>query len=211
MSIAIDVLGGDEAAAMFAEAGRQAPFAQANTLTALAKRTHEVRRNSLGDEFTLRKATFVRSTIRRTVALKTRLEATVYVDPEKNFLAKFEAGGPKEPQGEHIAVPLPDVQRTAKSGIIVKAMRPKALLDNPKAAKVRTPRGLFIVLERNAVKKKGLGRRTEYLYELKPRVVVRPQLGLERTAQRITEQEFTAIASREIDRALSSAKQPRRA
>lgn len=206
MNAEIDILGKDEAKAMFDEIGRQAPFAQAKTLTALAKRTHEVKRAALDDLFTLRKPTFVKSTIRRTVALKTRLEASVYVDPEKDFLAKFEEGGPKKPKGENLTVPLPDVTRTAKSGIIVKNMRPKALLENPRAKKIRTPNGVFIVLEKNANKKQGLGRRTEFLYELRPEVMLRPTLGLEKTANAITEAEFEAIANREIENALATAR-----
>lgn len=208
MKTEIDVLGTDIAREMFEEIGRQAPFAQALTLTNLAKRTHEKKRAELDTIFTLRKAPFIKSTIRRTVALKSRLEASVYIDPDpkKDFLAKFEDGGPKQPRGTHIAVPLPDVKRSAKSGVIVAKMRPKALLENPKAKKIRTPNGVFIVLERNASKKQGLGRRTEFLYELRPRVMIRPELKLAATAYLVTEQEFEKFADAAIERALATAK-----
>jgi len=201
MDAKIDVLGTDEARAMFAEIGRQAPFATALTLNGLANGTQKETREDVRARFRLRRPDFVLNTIFRKpgedMATKTSLHAAVRVDDRRDFLAKFETGGEKAgTQGHRIAIPI-DV-RTNKADIITKANRPSAVLKKPRVSLV----GSII---RQAVGR-GKSLSSKLLYVLKPSVRIPDKLDMREAAQTVTDREFATIAGNAIDRAMASAK-----
>lgn len=82
-------------------------------LNRTANEMQDAIREGLGSRFTLRRKAFIQQTIYRKpgpdgdFATKDRLVAGVRINPERDILAKFEAGGQKTPrEGKSIAVPL---------------------------------------------------------------------------------------------------------
>lgn len=105
---------------------RQAPFAISKAVNDLMLDGQRRVQTGLGEHFTLRRRTFVERTIKvRRWANKRSLVATVGVDPTRDFLAKFEAGGVKRPAGRALAVPIE--ARRGKTGVVVKSMRVREL------------------------------------------------------------------------------------
>lgn len=201
MDTRLTVLGSDEAKAMFAEIGKQAPFALALTLNGLANGTQQETRREVRERFTLRRPDFVLNTIYRKpgedVATKSKPEAGVRIDDRRDFLAKFEAGGVKQnTDGHRIAIPV-DVRRN-KNEIITTANRPKALLAKPRIALV----GNII---RQAIGR-GRAATTRVLYMLKPSVKIPDRLSMRENAEKVLSNDFDRIAGDAIDRALNTAR-----
>lgn len=198
---AVQVIGVDLAAQMFRDIGDQALFAQAQTLNGLANTTQAVVRDSLDEWATLRRPEFVRNTIYRKpvedFATKARLQAGVRVHPERNFLAKFEAGGEKTGRdGHRIAIPI-DVRRN-KNEVVTAANRPRKLLTKKGVALADG-----VIVQRI---KQGAARVTRLLYLLKDSVRIAPKLRMAEHAQDVARLDFVPIASEAIDRALSTAR-----
>lgn len=110
----------------FNSLSRQVPFAASKAVNNLAVLGQRRVQAGLGERFTLRRRTFVERTVKMLRwANKRMLVATVAIDPRRDFLAKFEAGGVKKPQGNFLTVPV--AVRRNKSDIIVKSMRVREL------------------------------------------------------------------------------------
>lgn len=157
---------------------RQLPFATSKALNVSANRAQQAIRANVQKHFTLRRPQFVLNTIKINSAdraTKTKLDVTIRVDPERDFLAKFEAGGIKQArEGKSIAIPQ-DVRRN-KADIIPKAQRPRALLASRRGQKGRvfaTPRAILEMVGRAAQ------RTTRTLYLLKAQVRIPKRLGFE--------------------------------
>lgn len=206
MDIQIKVTGTNAVRDELRRIGRQAPFAMSVALNNTANDAQKAIRGGLS-AFTLRRKTFVENTIYRKpgqdFATKTKLVATVRVNPERDFLAQHEEGGDKRPRsGANVAIPLPAVQPD-RSVVIPRRLRPSGLRTNGQVRKVVTPAGTFLVRNRPG---KGKGRlegwRTEFLYLLKPVVRVRPRLSFHANATKAIDASFARHALAGIDRAI---------
>lgn len=118
------------------QAGDQLPFAASVGLNRTADEIQVAIRQTLDNKFTLRRKTFIERTIYRKpgedFASKTKLQARVRVNDERDVLSKFERGGEKRPrQGRALVIPI-DVKRN-KSDIVPKSQSVRALLDSGKA------------------------------------------------------------------------------
>lgn len=101
----------------------QLPYAMSRAANAVVNRAQQAIQGSLEDKFTLRRGTFIRNTIYRNpqtdFANKSQspIQATVRVDPSRDYLAKFETDTSKSAQsGGSLAVPI--VRESDKSMII---------------------------------------------------------------------------------------------
>lgn len=89
----------------------QLPFAYSLGLNKLVTGAQQAIQRTLDERFTLRRREFVERTIYRKpgadFATRSKLEASVRVNPERNQLAKFELGGEKRSRsGKDVAVPV---------------------------------------------------------------------------------------------------------
>lgn len=185
-----------EALTYLQQVSQQAPFAISLALNKVGPHAQENIRNHARRTFTLRRETFVLNTIkinREDRATKTRQSTIVRIDPERNFLAKFEDAGQKTARdGGSVAVPTEHVRR-GKTDIIAKAQRPRALLDSKAAMG-----GRIVKTDKVIVVFKGRGRMaiTKILYVLRRVVPIRPRLRFQVMAieavQRTWRDEMTA-------------------
>ena len=211
MKIGLNVNGEAALRKALQDIGRQAPYALSLALNDTANDAQTSVRDGLSNAFTLRRAEFVKRTIYRNratdFARKDRLQAIVRVNPERDFLAQHEEGGRKVPMsGSNVAVPLPAVQPNA-TAVVPRSLRPAALRRNAQVRKITTKNGTFLVRNRPGTGKGRLvGWRTEFLYELKRSVPIRPRLKMLDTASRSVDATFVARALQGIDRALASAR-----
>ena len=105
---------------------RQAPFAISKAVNDLMVHGQRRVQAGLSEHFTLRRRTWVERTVKvQRWANKRSLVATVGIDPTRDVLAKFEAGGRKTPRGNFLTVPV--AVRRNKSDIIIKSMRVREL------------------------------------------------------------------------------------
>jgi hypothetical protein len=165
-----------EALTYLQRVSQQAPFAISLALNKVGAHAQENIRNHARRTFTLRRETFVLNTIkinREDRATKTRQSTIVRIDPERNFLAKFEDAGQKTARdGGNVAVPTEFVRRS-KNDIIPKAQRPRSLLDSKAALG-----GRVVKTDKVIVQFSGRGRSavTKVLYVLRRVVPIRPRL-----------------------------------
>lgn len=211
MKITLQVKGLPAARATLQRIGRQAPFAVATGLNNLANEAQRAVQDSLGDRFTLRRPDFVKKTIFRAkgtdFATKSKLQAVVRVNPARDFLAQHEDGEVKTARsGTHVAIPLLAVQPT-RDTVVPRRLRPSGLRNNPHVRKITTPAGTFLVRNRPGRGRGGLnGWRTEFLYELKRGVPLRPRLRFHATTQRVIDASWERQLMAGIERALSTAR-----
>lgn len=181
------------------EFGRQIPFAMAKALNDVANDAQKDIQNSLPQRFTLRRPDFIKRTIKRDradFATKSKLEATVRVDPARDVLAKFEAGGTKTPiAGRAIAIPTENVRRT-KTQLISEANRPAMLIATGKGI---SHRGLLLL-------KKGRGRAARFLtaYVFKRSVRIPKTLGFVETANAAVDRNWVRRAEAAVERAIGT-------
>lgn len=131
---------------------RQLPYATAQALNRTANDFQRVQQEAVLRDFTVRQRTFVLNAIKRLpgqdFATKDKLEATVRIDPQRNQLAKFEAGGEKHAiQGQdYVAIPLEGIKRT-KRDLVPRRFYPsvfKPFVDQPNGISIGQQR-TFIV------------------------------------------------------------------
>lgn len=211
MKITLNVTGAESVKTTLKEIGRQAPFAVATGLNSLANEAQQGLQGELKDRLTLRRPDFVKNTIFRAkgtdFATKSKLQATVRVHPERDFLAQHEEGEIKRARsGLSVAVPLLAIQ-PADSTVIPRRLRPSGLRNNPQVRKITTPAGTFLVRNRPGRGRGGLnGWRTEFLYELKRGVPLRPRLRFHATTQRVIDASWDRHLMAGIDKALRTAR-----
>lgn len=171
-----------EALTYLQRVSQQAPFAVSLALNKVANHAQSAVRDGIKRTYTLRREQFVLNTVkinREDRARKDKLDATVRIDPERNFLAKFEDGGLKTARdGRHIAIPTSNVRRT-KADIVQRSQRPRALLDSRAAGNgkvFKTEAGIF---QRTGARGASVVRA---LFLLRAVVRVRPTLSFKRNA-----------------------------
>lgn len=204
----------------FAALSRQIPFATSRAINFTLNDIQAAERERLRGAFTLRRPQFIEQTIKigsGDRATKAKLIGTVRVDPERDFLAKFEAGGAKQARGGgSLAVPA-EALRRKRSDVIPAALRPKALqlkLHRTRGGKVqfKGERRTFIVekstfsygiLQRRG---RGAGSRVVVLYWFQRAVALPPALRFEATARRVTAERFQLNFNRALDDAIRTAR-----
>lgn len=155
----------------------QTPFATSKAINAVTLHAQSAVRAHVKQVMILRREQFVLSTIkinREDFATKRKLESILRVDPQRDILAKFEAGTTKVPRSKHIAIPLPALKRT-KADVIRNRDRPRALLASRaggKGAVFATEKGIF---QRVGTKRAPL---VKMLYLFKTSARIRPTLEL---------------------------------
>jgi hypothetical protein len=169
---------------------RQIPYVQMLAVNQIADEFQKVEQNSLTKQgFTLRQETFIKNTIKRVgpdFATKQHPVAAVRIDPERDFLAKFERGGIKVAlQGKpFVAIPSPGLRRN-KRGLIPRKFYPskfKPFVDHPSGITtgqdrtfiVPTKGGNRLLLQRFGGSRGKRGVRPLYLFV--PEVHISPQL-----------------------------------
>jgi hypothetical protein len=146
--------------------GPKARYAASLGINRTLNEAQDAIRAGITERFTLRRKDFILRTIYRKPgedwATKDNLRGAVRVNPEQNFLAKFEEGGLKTPRsGRALAVPV-DVRRN-KADIIPRNQSVRALLASGKAFIHNN-----LVLQRTGSKARGFG--LTLLYIFKPSV-----------------------------------------
>ncbi|HEY7236532.1 MAG TPA: hypothetical protein VH539_20390 [Gemmatimonadaceae bacterium] len=217
-------------AGMISGLNSQLPYAYSRALNATANDAQAAIQHALPSEFTLRQPTFITQSIYRTpgedFATKTKLEATVRVNPARNFLAKFEDGGAKTSQGgRSLAVPILrennreliikrgdplSVKRLmdsiqSRSGRVLRARVRKGVLtvsaDANKVFLVQSAKGTFIV------QRTGSGPRdTRVLYAFERSVPIKPQLHFDEIAMRAALQFWDRNFAEALEDAIATAR-----
>jgi len=152
-------------------------------------------RASLPGAFTLRRKPFIENTIYRNKATdfarwnQTPVKAIVRVNPERDYLAKHEEGGDKTAlSGSSVAIPLKPVRPTFNQ-VVRERLRLSALRSDPNVRKVVLPAGTFLVRNVKGRGKAQRGARTDFLYQFKRSVRLRPRLGMMDTFTRVVERD----------------------
>lgn len=207
---------------------RQLPFAYSVALNDTVNVAQRAIQNSLPDDFTLRARSFIVNTIYRKpgqdFATKQNLVAAVRVNPDRNFLAKFEIGGEKRSlTGRDLTVPLLRLEApniiirrgdplsaarllasiTAYGGRIVQPRVRAGVLRTKQigtAFLIHSTRGTYIV------ERTGPGRDDiRWLYKLTPEVPIKAQLHFDDIAEKTALASFQANFDRAIDYAILTA------
>ncbi len=227
MDITVSVTGLDEITHGFGVIEQQLPYAISRGINATLDAMQTAVRTHLHDgTFFLRRPDFIDKTIYIAPsdrATKTRLVGTVRVDPERNFLAKFEDGGQKDPsKASTIAVP---VFKQASPSLIVSRSDPlyikklMASLDRTGAARGRVrnrkgapkrlvPQKVYLVKTAKGtllVERTGPGQ-TRVLYAFERSVPIKADLHFEEIALRTAEAQWDALMSQALEDAIASAR-----
>lgn len=205
MSITVKVTGTATVNQLIRELGPKARSALAYALNQTANDVQTKIQAGLRSRFTLRRDTFVQRTIYRQpgvdFATKDELRAGVRVHPTRDFLAQHEEGGQKAARdGGMVAIPLKAVQPSPLV-VVPKRLRPSGMREDQRVSKVVLPTGTFLVRH---TKSKGKEGRSEFLYELKRSVPLRPRLGFIRTSEETINRVYQRQALLALDYALSN-------
>lgn len=227
--ITLDVTTNDQSgiAGTLAGVRTQMPFALSVAINNTLDDAQAAIRSALPSSFVLRAAEFINRTIYIAPAdraRKDRLVGAVRVNPARDFLAKFEAGGEKTPQsGKSLAVPVfrednktivikrsdpLSVQQLFKSiqeraGQLKRQRRPKGSAPIAAAGQssvylVTNAKGTYIVQR--------TGSTTRVLYAFEHAVPIKPQLHFEEIAMRTALARWDTNVSEAIAYALATAK-----
>lgn len=187
----------------------QLPYAAARALNECAVAFQADERAVMQSEFTIRRPWVLQriKINRNEFATKAKPEVVVRVDPQGDFLNKFEAGGIRTPRGGKKALSVPIGAKPNPRAIVKDSLRPKALDFKKVGAGVfkganrtfliQRPDGTGVILQRKgravALKKRQhgplqKGQRRDYalvvLYVLRPRTPVPADLHFVETARK---------------------------
>ena len=172
--------------------GPKARSALAFALNGTANDAQTKVKASLRGKFTLRRDTFVQNTIYRQpsvdFATKHELRAALRVNPARDFLAQHEEGGQKTARsGGMVAIPTKTLKPSTMT-VVPKRLRPSGLRSDMRVRKITENGKTWLVRTKESGRGKGRKTSTEFLYQLKRSVPLRPRLS------------FIETATREIDR-----------
>lgn len=131
--ITIKVEGAEEVNALLAKLPTNARYGAALGMNRTMDEAQARVKSTLSGRFTLRRKAFIENTIyrkpREDFATKDKLEARVQVNPERDFLAKFEEGGDKHPTGGRKALGIPVLggARPTRGALVPEKFKLKAL------------------------------------------------------------------------------------
>jgi hypothetical protein len=191
--------GGEELQAALANLPRQVKFATAVGMNRTIDEAQAEIKAGLSGKFTLRRKAFVEGTIYRKPgkdwATKDKLEARVQVNPDRNVLEKFEAGGTKAPTGGRRALAIPIAVKRNKSDIVTKANSVKALLASKKAY-IRDGK-VWLLQGRGKIRKRVLA------YVFAKAVPLKPTLRFVETGRKVIEARGAANVAGAIEKELA--------
>jgi hypothetical protein len=176
----------------------------------------EVQRG-LGSKYTLRRPTFVKRLVKRErtdFAKKDKLLGAVRITGTGaggravgDLLAKFEEGGAKIIQGQHVALPLPGAKRN-KYDIITAANRPRRLIQAGKAFILPQKDGSGeVVLVKNKRPLGGKARKNKALFALEnARPKIPANLQFFKTTTYVTTRTFVANLQQRFAGAMRTAR-----
>lgn len=227
MQLTVSVEGLDQRVEGFSVLEQQMPYAISRGINAtLDDAQREVRAHLHDGTFLLRRPEFIERTIyigRDDRARKDRLSGTVRVNPDRDFLAKFEEGGDKRPEtARSIAVP---VFKQQSPGLIISRGDPlflkklMASLDRTGAAQGRVgrrrgaPKRLLqqkVYLVKNArgtfVIERISPTQTRVLYSFERSVPIKADLRFGPIALQTAERTWEANMGRALEEAIASAR-----
>jgi len=218
MNVTVDVRGATEVSNFLRAVYQdQLPFVNSSAINSTAKDFQADERRHMADIFTIRRKSFAERSVRiKPFATKDRQEAKIAIDsapsgpsPSDDIFSKFEYQTFKTATDSgSVAVPTANVPRTA-AGVIKKGWRPKDILaaakPNVKRRKshgafvTRTPSGTGTIFMRS-------GGEVKALYQLVPRVRIRPELDFEVTARRTVGGRWVRNWTVAFDRAMRTAR-----
>jgi hypothetical protein len=132
-------------------AKKQMPYAVMKALNETATDFQKMQRQSLNQDFTLRRKEFIDRTIKiekGNFATKDNLRVIVNIDPQRDVLSKFEKGGEKEPTRGGKSIALPITVRRSKTDIIKKAERPRSFQFTKGSSNLKTQNTIYQGLKR---------------------------------------------------------------
>lgn len=177
---------------------RQFAFATAKALTTTAIQVQTELKRNMPSRFTLRRDWILKG-IRIKPATKSNLQAFVY--SRDKFMGRQEAGGPKSPLRNYLAIPTSMVKRTPKD-LVKKFDRPAALGDRASVVEVNGNKYLALKKPRKAAN----GQKLRLLYLLVPRAQIKKRLGLEKDGVRVARARFVENLRTELEAALRTAR-----
>lgn len=221
IDLQVEIAGADDVESALSGLADQVPFATALAINAVLNDAQDAIRAKLPSEFILRQKDFIERTIYiapQDRARKDRLTGTVRVNPDRDFLAKFEEDTQKVPLRAHsLAVPvfrMDEPNRIIGRGdpLNLKALmdalerdgkikrRRKKGMQGPLAKQtvflIKSPKGTFLV-ERTYSQ-------TRVLYAFKKSVPITPDLEFGETASATVEAMWDERASEALDRAIET-------
>lgn len=211
----------------------QLPFALSLGLNNLGIQFVEIQQIGIETRFTIRRPGYILPSVKMTRGTKQKPEVRVFIDPERDILAKFELGGVKRPGSfgsrvvmGSIAIPV-DHRATNEDGSIRMAMLPSNLglaaarrlgkdgSTQLSRAGMKGKRRTFVIppgrsfgLPSGAIMQRiGPGKRDlALLFVLKPKIPIPPILEFEKTGKRVAEQHWPVHMSAAVEKALATAR-----
>lgn len=177
---------------------QQFRFAVATALTRTAYDVQKEVRANMPQRFTLRRDWIVRGIM---VDRATKLNLTARVYSRDKFMGRQEAGGPKDPLRNYIAIPTKAVRRTAKD-LIRRTELPSSLGDRAHIVTVNVNKFLALKKARKGKAKNEL----RLLYLLVPRARVNPRLGLGQDGRRVAPVKFAEHLRQALQDAVRTAR-----
>ena len=227
-TMVITVKGAEAIQRMTEQIRKQLPFALSTALNSSANALQGAVRQTIPQNFTLRRQPFILNTIYRKkgtfptgdFASKTMLRAAVRVHPERDVLAKHETAGARAARdGGRLAIPL---IRLAAPKTVIGASSRYHLANMPvipgasAMARVRAKKGPGSTFYATQARKgggvviwEGRGARTKpkAIWLLQPgRTPLRPRLGFEQTTASTFERVWRGRFTDALDRALATAR-----
>jgi hypothetical protein len=178
---------------------RQLRFATAVALTRSAREVQAEVRKNMPSRFTLRRD-WVLKGIQVEKAKPADLVATVF--SRDTFMGLQEAGGPKSPLRNYLAIPTKAVRRTPRD-IIRKADRPKALGDKAEVVEVKGHK--YLALKKARRGRNGNGQ-LRLLYLLVPRAQIKARLGLAQDGMQVVRARFPDLLRQALAEAVARAR-----
>lgn len=210
---------------------RQLPYAMKLGLNRTAEEVQKAQSAEIGPpDFTIRRPWVQQFAIKigkGDFATKEKMSVTVHVNPDADFLVKFEEGGTKRPRGGAKGLAIPIEARRNKSDIVQKSQRPKAFEFTSASSRVASRTTVFkgknrtfliqaadgtgAIFQRTSRSVKGQKRtgrdpNLKLLYILRPTAPIRPTLKFFETGERVARARFAVNLQGMLAYAIKTAK-----